>query len=217
MVQEYEGGLFAIYVLGGLNMNVKEIAQAVGKTERTVHNWIEKVSAKIAQVSEKVAQAKATSKPADYTIDETIAIIEQGMGKNAAAIFRENAGNKPKEIDNRTDIAFISGIVAETIKQLWPLLNNQNQQGNQPVKQITENPPEMSLRNKLNQIVRDSCDRTSEPYGQAWTRLYKDICYRFEININVRSKNLGITPIEYLEQEGLLEKAIICAQELFGQ
>jgi len=198
-------------------MNIKDIAKAVGKPESTVKNWVKKVGAKMAQVGAKMAQASIDKKPADYDIEETIAIIEHGMGKNAASLFRANAENKPKEIDNRTDIAFISGIVAETIKQLWPLLNNQNQQGNQPVKQITENPPEMSLRNKLNQIVRDSCDRTSEPYGQAWTRLYKDICYRFEININVRSKNLGITPIEYLEQEGLLEKAIICAQELFGQ
>ena len=62
-------------------MNVKEIAQAVGKPERTVHNWVQRVSAKMAQVGAKMAQASIDKKPADYDIDETIAIIEHGMGK----------------------------------------------------------------------------------------------------------------------------------------
>ena len=72
-------------------MTVKEIAQAVGKKERAVHNWVKEVSAKNAQVSAKIAQAKATSKPADYTIEETIKIIESGIGAEAAGVFRANA------------------------------------------------------------------------------------------------------------------------------
>jgi hypothetical protein len=71
-------------------MTTKQIAQAVGKAERTVHGWVAKASARFAQISVKVAEAKATSKPADYTLDESVQIIEIGMGKNAASLFREN-------------------------------------------------------------------------------------------------------------------------------
>ena len=48
-------------------MPVNEIAEVVGKKERTVHGWIKTISAKNAQISAKIAEARATSKPADYT------------------------------------------------------------------------------------------------------------------------------------------------------
>jgi len=212
MVQEYEGGLFAIYVLGGLNMNVKEIAQAVGKPERTVHNWVQRVSAKMAQVGAKMAQASIDKKPADYDIDETIAIIEQGMGKNAAAIFRENAGNKPKEIDRLDRLEKLVENLIILMSKTVPVRSYIP-----PTKQIESvSVPEMSSRNKLNQIVRFHCDNTEEPHGMAWNRLYNAIYYRLGINVNVRSKNIGISAIEYLEQEELIEKAIVIAEELYG-
>jgi hypothetical protein len=93
-------------------MTVKEIAQAVGKSERSVHVWIKvlsnkwkttsaeaaQVSADIAQVSKqvscKVQEAKDTSKPADYTMEETIEIIREGMGEAAAGVYQANATTK---------------------------------------------------------------------------------------------------------------------------
>lgn len=86
-------------------MNVKEIALAVNKKERSIHYWIEKVSANNAQVRAKIAQASNDKKPADYNLEETCLIIEQGLGKNAAALFRSNAMEKKSEnnINNRLD------------------------------------------------------------------------------------------------------------------
>jgi hypothetical protein len=72
-------------------MTVKEIAKAVGKEVRSVHYWAEKTSAKNAQVCAKIAQAKATSCPADYTLAETCEIIAEGMGEDVANVFRTNA------------------------------------------------------------------------------------------------------------------------------
>ena len=68
-------------------MTVKEIAEAVGKNERTVQRWVIKVSDKMSLSS--------PMNPADYTFDETCAIIEQGMGKKAAGVYR--AAAKPVE------------------------------------------------------------------------------------------------------------------------
>ena len=72
-------------------MTTKQIAQAVGKDERTVARWVSVVSDKMSEVSDKVSKAKATSKPADYTLAEACQIIEQGMGLEVAATFRTNA------------------------------------------------------------------------------------------------------------------------------
>lgn len=89
-------GLFFL----GDEMTVKEIAQVTGREERAVHNWVKSYSAKNAEVSAKIAEAKATSKAADYSLFETCAIIEEGMGKAAADIYRANAEpeQKPKKI-----------------------------------------------------------------------------------------------------------------------
>jgi hypothetical protein len=83
-------------------MTTKEIAQAVGKNERTIRDWIGQITstAETAVTTEKSAvvnsiHLKAGSKdsrhPADYTLEETLAIIEAGMGPDAAGIFRANA------------------------------------------------------------------------------------------------------------------------------
>jgi len=89
-------GLFFL----GDEMTVKEIAQAVGKDERSVARWVSSLSDKMTEISDKVSKAKATSKAANYSLFETCAIIEEGMGKAAADIYRSNAEQeqKPKKI-----------------------------------------------------------------------------------------------------------------------
>jgi hypothetical protein len=71
-------------------MTIKEIAGTLGKTERSVQRWIKKLSDKMSSIKDKMS-ASSPMNPADYDLDETIKIIEVGMGKNAAAIFRQNA------------------------------------------------------------------------------------------------------------------------------
>ena len=80
----------------GDEMTVREIAQAVGKDERSVARWVSSLSDKMTEISDKVSKAKATSKAADYSLFETCAIIEEGMGKAAASIYRANAEPEKK-------------------------------------------------------------------------------------------------------------------------
>lgn len=70
-------------------MTTKEIAVAVGKKQRTVQDWIQKLSAKSASISAKSASSSPIH-PADYTKDEVLAIIEEGMGPEAAGVYRAN-------------------------------------------------------------------------------------------------------------------------------
>jgi hypothetical protein len=77
-------------------MTTKEIAEVVGKKERTVHGWIKTISAKNAQISAKIAEARATSKPADYTQEETLAIIKEGMGEVPVGVYKAATDTAPK-------------------------------------------------------------------------------------------------------------------------
>jgi hypothetical protein len=84
-------------------MTTKEIAQAVGKDERTVRRWIEatdKMSEDTVKMSvinsiRERSGSKDSRHPADYTLEETLVIIEAGMGPDAAGIFRANASRSP--------------------------------------------------------------------------------------------------------------------------
>lgn len=72
-------------------MTVKQIAESVGKDASTVARWVQATSCKMQEVSRKMQEAGATKKPADYTLEETCSIIEQGMGQAAAYVYRTNA------------------------------------------------------------------------------------------------------------------------------
>lgn len=48
-------------------MTAREIAEAVGKPERTVRDWVKAASAKSAEILAKIAKARATSVAARYT------------------------------------------------------------------------------------------------------------------------------------------------------
>jgi hypothetical protein len=71
-------------------MTTKEIAQATGKAEKTVRTWIFNLAAESATIAAKLA-ASAPMKPADYTLAEVCDIIEAGLGKAAADVYRTNA------------------------------------------------------------------------------------------------------------------------------
>ena len=103
-------------------MTVKEIAKSVGKTERSVHNWVKNASEKNAQVCEKIAEARATSKPADYTFDETCFIIECGMGESAAGVYRASASEKTTELPNGSQLEALRKIYGDEAKSVVSFL-----------------------------------------------------------------------------------------------
>lgn len=83
-------------------MTTKQIAEAVGKEERTVRNWIKKMAVNNSAMAEKLSSSTSTY-PADYDLQETCAIIETGLGKNAADLFRMSANVGIKQEDTRLD------------------------------------------------------------------------------------------------------------------
>jgi len=78
-------------------VTTKEIADAVNRSDRSVRNWIKRVAENNAVMAEKMAASTSTN-PADFTLDETIAIIRKGLGVNAADLFAENAISKTHDV-----------------------------------------------------------------------------------------------------------------------
>lgn len=106
-------------------MTIKEIANLTGKTKRTIELWC-KSCENNSHVCEKITQAKSIKKPADFTLEETIAIIRAGGKETLADLLAENAKNNSNtNYVTKNDLKeFGETIVKEIFKQLTPFITN---------------------------------------------------------------------------------------------
>jgi hypothetical protein len=190
-------------------MTTKEIAEAVGKDERTVQRWIKRAGDKMSSVADKMSAA-GHGKSADYTLEETIAIIEAGMGKNAAGVFRANA-EKPA-----SDATSLTAIIRETITAMVPILV-EVVRGVLPQQQIATlpAPAELSLRDQLRRVINGYAQRSGDHAG-AWRELYTQFYYRYHRNLRECAKNQGVDTLDYVENEGIMDELLSLAISLYG-
>ena len=201
------GGFF--YVLKEVKMNTKEIALAVNKTERAVRNWAKKVAENNSVVAEKIS-VSSPMKPADYDLDETLLIIEMGLGKNAAAVYASNAKNiqrpsnsllSEKEIEMITKI--VSVTVSETMRQLDSRVNTIEKRIEE--RQALLPAPDIAPRDRINMIMRQYASNNGKGFQEVYNDLYRRFNYTHKCNVNLSAKNRGMPIIEYIEVEGMLD------------
>jgi hypothetical protein len=192
-------------------MTTKEIAKAVNKTERSIQSWAKKTGEKIASIGEKIASVQKTGKPADYNLEETCAIIETGLGRNAADLFRMSA--TPQPVAPQPDIA---AIVRETMTAMVPALIA-IVRGALPEQKALALPavPEMAPRDSLRRIVA-KYSRQSGDFPGAWNNLYSEFSYRYHVNLKERAKNRGMEILDYAEADGFIEDLLALAVNLYG-
>lgn len=200
-------------------MTVKEIAEAVGKDERSVQRWTKKAGDKMSSISGKMTLSSPMN-PADYDREETCAIIEAGMGKNAADIYRTNVeggfvSGTLEQTDDRLDRAFKAAVV-----QLTNMVNTLDKrmeavESEHANRKAIAPPPGKNPRAELSEAVRNLAHNNYDgDYRGAWRNVYREIYYRCSINVKVRAKNDGVKPIDVLEREGLIETATQIAVEM---
>lgn len=204
-------------------MNIKEIAELTGKTERSIRLWSTKASENISSISEKISYSSRTKKPSDFTLEETVEIIRSGGNETLANLLKENA-NRDKDT-TKDDIMSLSKIisltVSETIKSLLPyLVNNSEVKNNnvlkEPEKQLTFNDvPEKSKRAELREIINKYTAHRGCNHIEVWSQLYQQIYYRMNINVKLCADNRGMDKLDYIEKEGLLNEVLSLAKKLF--
>ncbi len=190
-------------------MTTKEIAEAVGRPEKTVRTWASKASAKSAVAQAKLAEAQSSGgKPADWDIEEACAIIEIGLGKNAASLFRENAKrstNIPDIVGYDIDAAFKLAIISLTsmTQRLDERMSKIESRVEQ--RQALLPAPEVKPRDNVSRIVRKYAHDNGIEYGQAWGELYREYGYRTNSNPSVAAHNRGMAIIDYIDAEGMID------------
>ena len=198
-------------------MNTKQIAEAVGKDERSVRRWVRKASDKMPGLSDKMSEAESSKKAAEYTLDESCAIIEAGMGANAASVYRQNAEQnevaKEDPIDREYKVAIV-GIykMLESHESRLAKVERDHEE-----RKSLAPPPSKSPRQELSQIMRRlAANKYDNDHRAAWNDLYREIYYRCSINVTARARHDGVKSVDVLEREGMIETAASVAMELMA-
>lgn len=190
-------------------MNTKEIASAVNKTERSVQRWVKKAGDKMSSISDKMSSSTST-KPSDFDLDETLLIIETGLGKNAAAVYASNAKDLQKPSDSllsQKEIEMITKIVAVTVSETMKQLNGRV---NVIEKRIEERQallpaPDIAPRDRINMIMRQYASNNGKGFQEVYNDLYRRFNYTHKCNVYIAAKNRGMPIIEYIEVEGMID------------
>jgi hypothetical protein len=197
----------AFLFIGGFDMTTKEIAEAVGKDITTVQRWVKRMGGKMQSIDDKMLSSTSTY-PADFDLSETCEIIEHGMGKNAADLYRMSAKQSPSE-NSRLD-----RLEALTEKLLLAVGNMVMGKTSCPAQAQIE-APKLETRDELRRII-NKAGKASGDYAGAWNLLYQEIYYRMHRNVKECAKNHGMDTLDYIESEGLLPEAIAIMREIAG-
>lgn len=76
--------------------------------------------------------------------------------------------------------------------------------------------PAKPIRAKINEIVRNYCQRNNVSHVNAWGKLYKELYYRCHIDVDARCRNKKAAKLDVVEQAGYMEQLHAIASELLG-
>ena len=201
-------------------MTTKEIAKAVNKDERSVQRWAKRTGDKMSSIGDKLSSVQKTGKPADYNLEETCQIIETGMGKNAADLFRMSAKNQttalPQDADVDIDVAFKAAII-----QLVQMTNSMNTRLTIIETRIEQRQallpaPQITPRQHIIQLVNQYCGRTGRDHQSVYRQLYSEFGYRTHCNPSQCAKNREMKIIDFIDSEGQIETLEAVAMEILG-
>jgi transposase len=192
-------------------MTTKQIAEAIGRPEKTVRTWAARAAAISAASTAKMAEG-TPGKPVDWNLDETVEIIAVGLGRNAALIWRENA----LRVNQPAPALDIAAIVRETIAALLPTIVTALRGA--PASPAALPPPaELEPRAALRKIVEAWARKHGRDYHGAWSSLYREYGYRYHRDIVRAAKNRDQSVLDYAESETILGELLALAFFLYGQ
>lgn len=180
-------------------MTTREIAAVAGVSPRTVTRTAK-------------SNGIGVVKPGAGTIF-TEAEAVQLMAELRKKGFVEPRQNVAAPRQNVPDLAALIGpIVAETIKQLLPLLQGASIQIAAPAPVVSL--PPIDPRKELNMLAREA-GYTMGDYREPYNQIYKHAYYRLGVNLRERAKNKGMDVLDYAEAEGYLPQMVAIAREIF--
>lgn len=199
-------------------MTTKELSQVAGVSERTIRRIAEN----------EVGVVFVKGKRAIYNERESIEIMRLARKKGFiqprqnADVHRQNAelvsvqNGQASSFLSERDIAIISQIVSVTVSETIKALDGRMTSIEQKIesRKALLPPPQIKPRDHINMIVREYVSATKTQHGVAWGELYRQFSYRTNTNPTISAKNRGMSILDYIEAEGMIETLESVAMEV---
>lgn len=170
----------------------------------------------MSSVNDKMSASSPTN-PADFTLEETLEIIETGMGKNARYIFEQNAQQKQQEnkdisnINNRIDrLENILEKLVIVLDKLVPVISHVGvlpEKKNTDIKELPYN-----SRTEVNKIVRDYCYTHKAYHSDAWNSIYRELSYKTGKDLQRMARETNLSVLDTIENYGYMADLLEIAQ-----
>ena len=180
------------------DMTLSEIGElcAVGTT--TVRRWAKEASAKMAQISAKMAEARETAKAARFSLEETLAIVEAGKRGPLADLLRDNARTSRPPVTYTPEE--LSRAVCEALRITGALRSASAD--NEALPPPAPPVPELSDRALLVRYVRTTARVWQVPHSILWGDLYREFRDRFHVDLVTRARHSNRSTIAEAEAGG---------------
>jgi len=74
--------------------------------------------------------------------------------------------------------------------------------------------PALTVRDRVNQLVRAYCNAREAEHAEVWRRLYRELFYRCNFNAQIRARNSGRKALDEVEEAGFMPDLFAIASEL---
>jgi len=193
-------------------MTFKELVEFTGNTERTIRNWIKKSDL---EGYEKTAQGYAI----DYSIGEVEEILRNGsMSKDAVTILMQNARQKTTEITTNNsgfNMQMFADMMAVSLATaLKPIYDRLDSVESKPDLLQIEHVPEKTSRAIFRQEVDKLVKLSKSDWSAIYNAVYAEMGYVYGVKIKARANNRKVRPMDVLESDGLMGKAIAITRQM---
>lgn len=76
--------------------------------------------------------------------------------------------------------------------------------------------PTVSVRGKINMIVRNKAQRDLISYTLLWSKLYQEMYYRLSYDVKARCRNSGLKPLDQIERDKMFDALYAIASEVLA-
>jgi hypothetical protein len=182
-------------------MNIRQMAEVAGVSIDTVTR----------KVKEMYPDRVKNGRPTNLIQAEAITVMAELRKKNFvsptqnAEVPTQNA-EVGFSLSDR-DIAIISKIVSATVAETVRALDVRMLSIERKIEERKAllPPPGIKPRDHINMIIREYATKNGLQYQSVWTDLYKQFGYRTNTNPTVSAKNRGMTILDYIDAEGMIE------------
>lgn len=187
-------------------MTIRQIAETAGCGINTVR--------RVSKLIYPDIKAPRNGRAIDFSESESIAIMDKLPKSNYIADPTQMGNQKGSPVqNNQVDYVEIGKMIAMAVTSaMTPILQElrKPQINTLQLEHVPEKPTRAIFRQHIDKLVNLS----NSDWSTIYNAVYSEMGYVYNVKIKARAKNRDIKPIDVLEQDGLMGKAIAITRQM---